>query len=108
MLPSPKDSGEGRGEVESSKILSYMSGGAQRVLLLRASAEGGLAPLAEIAVWQFGVGGRVKKMISSVFWLVGLPGKATTDCGPTKIFKNLRFEKQGIGRGGREYGVNIA
>ena len=47
-------------------------------------------------------------MFFSLFRLVGLLEKATTYCRLTEIFKNLRFKKQEIGRGGREVGVKWA
>jgi hypothetical protein len=47
-------------------------------------------------------------MFFSLFRLVGLLEKTTTNCGLTRIFNNLRFKKQGIGRGGCEYGVSMA
>ncbi len=43
-----------------------------------------------------------------VFLLVGILGGAATNCGRMKFLKNLRFKKQGIGWGAREYGVNTA
>ncbi len=38
----------------------------------------------------------------------GISYKISKDDTRLAFFKNLRFKKRGIGRGGREYGVSIA
>jgi hypothetical protein len=47
-------------------------------------------------------------MFFALSCLVVFPAKITTNGGLTKIFKNLWFKKEEIGRGAREYGVNTS
>jgi hypothetical protein len=47
-------------------------------------------------------------MFFALSCLVVFPEKTTTNGSLMKIFKNLRFKKQGIASGGREYGVSTA